>query len=85
MNYKSKAMQMKFKSAPHCDTKSLMRQVMNVLKCDSQLENMWKHSEGISDYDLAFDGKDGYSVVKRAVLHTKIFDSGRPFLSLIII
>ena len=79
MNYKSRAMQMKLKGAPHCDTRSLRRQVINVLKSDVLLEDMWKHSEGISDTTLAFGSKDGYSVAKKAVPHSGLRHSRRSF------
>jgi len=40
---------------------------MNVLKYNSLLEDMGKHSEGISDNTLAMGGKNSYSVAKKAV------------------
>jgi len=62
LNYKRKAMQMKFKGAPHCNTGSLEKQVMNLVKSDKQVQNMWRDSEDICDNSLALQNKDGYSV-----------------------
>lgn len=62
MNYKGKAMQMKLKGAPHCDTMSLRKQVMNVLKCDRSFKDTWNRSERISDHHLVFEGKGRWSV-----------------------
>ena len=65
VNYKSKAMRLKLKGAPHCDTAALRKQVMNVVKCDAAVEKLWTNNAGITEDDFAFQGK-GYSVQRKA-------------------
>ena len=65
INYKSKAMRIKIKGAPHCDTGTLRRQAANIVKCDSVVEILWKNSVGIADDRLTIEGKDSYRVQKK--------------------
>jgi hypothetical protein len=65
VQYKQKEMRLKLKGAPHCNTKSLRKQVMNVMECDNHIKNRWTNSEDICDDSLAFQSKDGYSVQRK--------------------
>jgi hypothetical protein len=64
VNYKSKAMWMRLKGAPHCCTGTLRRQAANVVRCESVFESLWKDNEGIPDDNLTMVGKDSYKVQK---------------------
>ena len=66
VNYKGKAMRMRMKGAPHCDTSSVRRQLANVVKCDSSLETLWIKNVGIPDNTFAIEGKNGYVVQRKA-------------------
>jgi len=65
INYKSKAMHIKIKGAPHCNTGTLRRRAANIVKCDSVVEILWKNSIGIADNRLTIEGKDSYRVQKK--------------------
>jgi len=81
LNYKRKAMQMKFRGAPHCNTGSLQKQVMNLVKSDKLVENMWRDSEDICDNSLVLQHKDGYSVKWKdpPASQSDVLDLGKSF------
>ncbi len=79
INYKVKAMQLKLKGASQCDTRSLWKQVANVLKCDNLLEIMWQNSDSICDNSLEFKNRDGYSVNVKDIPAGSITDSCKRF------
>ena len=74
-------MQMKFKGAPHCNTGSLQKQVMNLVKSDKLVENMWRDSEDICDNSLVLQHKDGYSVKWKDLpaSQSDVLDLGKSF------
>ena len=65
VNYKSRAMRMKIRGAPHCETRTVRTQAANVVRCDSILKGLWKHGEGIPEDQLEIEDKDRYVVQKR--------------------
>ena len=77
INYKSKAMRLKLKGAPHCDTASLRKQVTNVVRCDSEVESLWKNNTGICDDSLTIEGKDSYTIQMKGGLGTKPLDPSK--------
>jgi len=81
INYKSRAMCIKLRGAPHCETGALRKQAGNVVSCDSALRHLWRHSEGIRDDWLAIENKDGYIVQQKEGPSKNLTDSGKfPFL-----
>ena len=60
-------MHLALKGAPHCDTASLKRQVTNVARCDPLVEKMWNDSKSMGEDSLEFEGKDRYSLERKAV------------------
>ena len=81
INYKAKAMRMKMKGAPHCNTASLRRQSSNVVKCDSLVDNLWRDDAGIPDDSLAIEGKDRYTVQRKEGPISKPLDPSKCYIS----
>jgi hypothetical protein len=73
---KQKAMRLQLKGAPHCNTKSLRKQVMNIVECDSCIKNRWANSDDIFDNSLAFQSKDGYFVERKVAGNAPAMDFG---------
>jgi len=67
LTYKTQAMCLALKGAPHCDTASLKRQVTNVVRCDPLVEKMWNDSKSMGEDSLEFEGKDRYLLERKAV------------------
>src|ERR1700694_3747331 len=66
ISYKTRAMRSKLTFIPNCNTASVTRQVNNVVGCDPLVYKLWKNGKCISDHSLEFEGKDDYSVVRKA-------------------
>jgi hypothetical protein len=81
VNYKAKAMRMKMKGAPHCNTASLRRQVSNVVKCDDLVQNSWRDNAGLPDDHLAMEGKDCYMVQRKEGPMSKPLDPSKCYIS----
>jgi hypothetical protein len=80
ITYKSRAMRMKIKGAPHCDTTVLRKQITNVVRCDSRVESLWRNKAGKIEDKLAFDG-EGYLMQRKAGPITKKLDPSKLSLS----
>jgi hypothetical protein len=79
ITYKARAMQMKLKGAPHCDSTALRKQISNVVKCDPHIEKLWNDKAGTVEDKLAFEGQ-GYLMQKKAGLITKKLDPSKLLL-----
>jgi hypothetical protein len=82
LSYKAQAMRSKLTHIPHCDTASVKRQVNNVVVCDPLVYKLWNNGKSISDNSLEFEGKDGYSVVRKATAGKKSTDPCKSFSAL---